>query len=62
MNRKDFDLLARAVKYLPLHCVLDGQLHHYRGSVAATLAAAIEEADGCAGFNRDLFLQRCGVK
>lgn len=52
MNRKDFDILVRVVKRAdPL----------LRTMLSRLIADEIEEA-GCSSFNRDKFLERCGVK
>lgn len=52
MNRKDFELVARVVKAFPLIG---------KERLARQFADAIQKADGCSGFNRTLFLDRCGV-
>lgn len=60
MNRKDFDLLAGVVKTLYPNA-RNATANEVRGYVAMRLANAIERADQCAGFDREKFLERCGV-
>lgn len=60
MNRKDFEIIGRAVK-----SAWPGAYPDYgnaaRNHIAAHMATAIEAADGCSGFDREKFLKACGV-
>lgn len=52
MNRKDFEIITKVVKAFPLIG---------KERLAVSFADALEKADGCSGFDRYKFLQRCGV-
>lgn len=58
MNRKDFELVARAVKRL----AGDRNGGQSKETVAEALASAFSANTGCAGFDRTKFLSQCGVK
>jgi len=56
MNRKDFELVARAVKSMRFLEPLQ------RANVAHAIASDIERAENCSGFDPVKFLSQCGVK
>ena len=58
MNRRDFELVAQVVRRM--HD--DAGLRPIVGSIAQRFATAIQEADGCSGFDRTKFLKQCGVR
>lgn len=57
MVRKDFELVARAIKRL----AGDRNGGRSKENVAEIFAAAFEKAEGCHGFDRAKFLQQCGI-
>jgi hypothetical protein len=52
LNRKDFELVAKVVKAFPLVG---------KERLAKSFADMFAAGDGCSGFDRAKFLQRCGV-
>lgn len=60
MNRKDMDILARAVKRGWPDTVTGTQGREARAWVAKTLANGLEKE--IAGFDRLKFLERCGFE
>ena len=57
MNRKDFDFLCRAIKYLPHHTALT---ETQRDAAAIHLGNTIEANQS--NFDKAKFLKLCGVK
>lgn len=57
MNRRDFEIVIRAI-----NSVAGDLLEDRRRRLVHAFAREIEAADGCSGFNREKFLERCGVK
>lgn len=55
MKRKDFDLIAKTIKALPVQPLA-------RIAIAERFIDALEGAEGCTGFDRILFMKRCGVE
>lgn len=56
MNRKDFDIIARAVKNM------QGDITMFACRRAAIhLCREIKAAEGCSGFDHVKFLKACGV-
>lgn len=57
MTRKDFEMIARQIKYLPHHSsVTDDQ----RDEIARNIANALEVHSGNANFDKARFLKACG--
>lgn len=54
MKRKDFDLIAKTIKALPVQPLA-------RIAIAERFIDALEGAEGCTGFDRILFMKRCGT-
>ena len=60
MNRKDLDLVCQGLrKSKPPRCDAVEAAGWY--SAVEGVAAALQNADGCAGFDRAKFFQRCGA-
>lgn len=55
MNRKDFDLIARAIRREY------AAEERERTRAALAFAAALKNADACHGFDRTQFLRACAV-
>lgn len=56
MNRKDFELVARAIKSMKFLDVIQRQ------TVAFALADDLSKGRDCSGFDRVKFFQQCGIK
>lgn len=61
MNRRDYDTLTRAIKDARPRDTADPCEYEGWRVTVQSIANALQGAEGCSGFDRTLFLKRCGV-